>query len=205
MLSLVSTSTVHIAIDAHVADDEIHGQIRSDDGPTGSFSGWLGLISALDKFLTQGMGAEARGASARDADAPSTNGERHAAHVNNENRGGESRCTVMTGEQEQAIPPQSAGGCCCSPGPALSCFCARPASSCRRPMAAASWASDGLALAMFGQLCGHAGELPGLQTFASSDPARKLTLVDWTNLKASSRGLPCATTIAERVIGRFDA
>ena len=35
------------------------------------------------------------------------------------------------------------------------------------------------------------------------DPAEKLTLVVWTNLKASPRGLACAQTIAERLIGAF--
>ena len=54
MLSIVSTSTVHIAIEAHVGEDEIGGQIRSDAGPPASFSGWLGLISALDRLLSDG-------------------------------------------------------------------------------------------------------------------------------------------------------
>jgi hypothetical protein len=57
MLSLVSNSTVHIAIEAHVDDDEIRGQISSDAGPPGSFSGWLALICALDALLSSGMGA----------------------------------------------------------------------------------------------------------------------------------------------------
>ncbi len=57
MLSFVSTSTVRIAIEAHVGEDEISWQIRSDGGPPGSFSGWLGLISALDRLLSLGMGA----------------------------------------------------------------------------------------------------------------------------------------------------
>jgi hypothetical protein len=61
MLSLVSSSTVHIAIDAHVADDGISGQIRSDAGPPGAFSGWLGLIGALDAVLSQGTGANSAG------------------------------------------------------------------------------------------------------------------------------------------------
>jgi hypothetical protein len=58
MLSLVSTSTVHIEIEAHVGDDEIHGQIQSDTGPPGSFSGWLGLICALDALLSPVGGAD---------------------------------------------------------------------------------------------------------------------------------------------------
>jgi D-alanyl-D-alanine carboxypeptidase len=66
-------------------------------------------------------------------------------------------------------------------------------------------ASYGLAIAKFGQLYGHTGELPGFQTFAAYDPARKLTVVVWTNLKASPRGRPCAATIARQVIGRLYA
>ncbi len=58
MLSLVSPSTVHIAIEAYVGEDEINGQIRSDAGPPGSFSGWLGLISALDALLSVDVGAD---------------------------------------------------------------------------------------------------------------------------------------------------
>jgi hypothetical protein len=61
MLSFVSTRTVHIAIEAHVGDDEIRGQIRSDTGPSGSFSGWLGLISALDPLLSPGIRADRAG------------------------------------------------------------------------------------------------------------------------------------------------
>lgn len=59
MLSIVSTSTVQIVIEAHVGEDEIGGQIRSDAGPPALFSGWLGLISALDRLLTDGTGADA--------------------------------------------------------------------------------------------------------------------------------------------------
>jgi hypothetical protein len=61
MLSTVSTSTVHIAIEAHVGDDEIRGEIRSDAGPPGPFSGWLGLISALDALLSAGVRADGAG------------------------------------------------------------------------------------------------------------------------------------------------
>ncbi len=53
MLLTVSISTVHIAIEAHVSEDEISGQIRSDTGPPASFSGWLGLISAPDRLLSR--------------------------------------------------------------------------------------------------------------------------------------------------------
>ena len=75
MLSLVSTSTVHIEIEAQVGDDEICGRIRSDAGPPSSFTGWLGLISALDPLLSAGVGPRAPGTPPSGADAPGTNGE----------------------------------------------------------------------------------------------------------------------------------
>jgi len=52
---------VHIEIEAHIGDDEIRGEIRSDAGPPGPFSGWLGLISALDALLCPGVGADRAG------------------------------------------------------------------------------------------------------------------------------------------------
>ena len=63
----------------------------------------------------------------------------------------------------------------------------------------------GLALAKTGAVYGHGGSIPGFQTFAAYDPARRLTLVVWTNLKASPRGLPCAQTIAHQLLGRLYA
>jgi hypothetical protein len=71
MLSLVSTSTVHIEIEADVDADEICGRIRSDAGPPGSFTGWRGLISALDSLLSADVGPTAApGALPGGADAP---------------------------------------------------------------------------------------------------------------------------------------
>ena len=61
----------------------------------------------------------------------------------------------------------------------------------------------GLALGKFGALYGHTGELPGFQTFAGHDPGRDLTLVVWTNLKASPQGFACAATIARAVIDQL--
>jgi hypothetical protein len=61
MLSLVTSSTVHIAIEAQVGDDEIRGAIRSDAGTPRSFSGWLGLISALDALLSPRLGTDDAG------------------------------------------------------------------------------------------------------------------------------------------------
>jgi hypothetical protein len=77
MLSLVTTSIVHIAIEAHVGDDEIGGQIQTDAGPPALFSGWLGLISALDSLLSAGVRLTAApGALPSGGDAPGTTSER---------------------------------------------------------------------------------------------------------------------------------
>lgn len=62
-----------------------------------------------------------------------------------------------------------------------------------------SAAGYGLALAKFGPMYGHTGELPGFQTFAGYDPDRKYTLLIWTNLNAAPDGRPPATTIAIRL------
>ena len=70
MLSLVSTSTVHIEIEAQVGDDEICGRIRSDAGPPSSFTGWLGLISAARSAALRGRGAEGTGDAAERRGCP---------------------------------------------------------------------------------------------------------------------------------------
>jgi D-alanyl-D-alanine carboxypeptidase len=62
-------------------------------------------------------------------------------------------------------------------------------------------AGYGLAIGKFGALYGHTGELPGFQTFVGYDPDKHLTLVVWTNLKASPQGHPPAATIAMQLIG----
>jgi hypothetical protein len=76
MLLLVTTSIVHIAIEAHIGEDEIGGQIRSDAGPPALFSGWLSLISALDSLLSGSVGPTALpGALPSPGDAPGTTSE----------------------------------------------------------------------------------------------------------------------------------
>ena len=40
----------------------------------------------------------------------------------------------------------------------------------------------GLAIAKFGALYGHTGEVPGFNTFAGTDPQNKVTIVVWVNL-----------------------
>ncbi|QCB97811.1 class A beta-lactamase-related serine hydrolase [Arthrobacter sp. PAMC25564] len=59
----------------------------------------------------------------------------------------------------------------------------------------------GLALAKFGQLYGHTGELPGFNSFMGSDPVNKVTLVVWTNLAPSADGRDPAAVIARALIG----
>jgi D-alanyl-D-alanine carboxypeptidase len=57
----------------------------------------------------------------------------------------------------------------------------------------------GLAIAKYGGLYGHAGELPGFSTFAGHDPANHVTLVVWANLTPAPDGRSPATTIARAV------
>jgi D-alanyl-D-alanine carboxypeptidase len=59
----------------------------------------------------------------------------------------------------------------------------------------------GLAIAKFGELYGHTGELPGFNTFMGHDPVRDLTLVVWTNLAPAADGRDPATSIARELIG----
>ncbi len=61
----------------------------------------------------------------------------------------------------------------------------------------------GLALAQFGPLYGHTGELPGYNTFAAYDPARKITIVVWAASAPSPDGRAPATTLARTIIGEL--
>ncbi|WP_426977645.1 serine hydrolase domain-containing protein [Pseudarthrobacter sp. O4] len=63
----------------------------------------------------------------------------------------------------------------------------------------------GLALAKFGNLYGHTGELPGFNTFMGSDPVNKVTLVVWTNLAPSADGRDPAATISKALLGELYA
>jgi D-alanyl-D-alanine carboxypeptidase len=54
----------------------------------------------------------------------------------------------------------------------------------------------GLAIAKFGALYGHTGELPGYNSFMGHDPDRDITLVVWANLAPTPEGQDPATTIA---------
>jgi hypothetical protein len=44
----------HIAIDVRVDGDEISGQAGDGTGQPTPFLGWLGLLAALDRLLTDG-------------------------------------------------------------------------------------------------------------------------------------------------------
>ena len=51
MLVGVNDKVVHIAIDVSFADEQIQGQVCDGVGQPKPFSGWLGLIGALDAML----------------------------------------------------------------------------------------------------------------------------------------------------------
>lgn len=61
----------------------------------------------------------------------------------------------------------------------------------------------GLALAQFGPLYGHTGELPGYNTFAGYDPQRKITVVVWAATAPSPDGRAPGTTMARTIIGEL--
>jgi D-alanyl-D-alanine carboxypeptidase len=58
----------------------------------------------------------------------------------------------------------------------------------------------GLAIAKFGALYGHTGEVPGFNTFAGTDPQNKVTIVIWVNLDPTADGRAAATLIAKDLI-----
>ena len=58
----------------------------------------------------------------------------------------------------------------------------------------------GLAIAKFGALYGHTGEVPGFNTFAGRDPQHKVTIVVWVNLDPTADGRAAATLIAKDLI-----
>ena len=62
-------------------------------------------------------------------------------------------------------------------------------------------AAYGWAIAKFGNLYGHTGELPGYNSFMGHDPVNGVTLVVWTNLAPTVDGRDPATTIARELIG----
>jgi D-alanyl-D-alanine carboxypeptidase len=63
----------------------------------------------------------------------------------------------------------------------------------------------GLALARFGSLYGHSGELPGFNSFMGHDPERDITVITWTSLAPSVDGRGPAVELAKAVIGALYA
>ncbi len=61
----------------------------------------------------------------------------------------------------------------------------------------------GLGIAKYGALYGHTGEVPGFNTFAGTDPERKVTIVVWVNLEPTADGRAAATLIAKDLIERM--
>jgi D-alanyl-D-alanine carboxypeptidase len=66
-------------------------------------------------------------------------------------------------------------------------------------------AAYGMALARFGPLYGHTGELPGFNTFAGHDPDTGTTVVVWTSLAPSVDGLDPAVELTKLIIGALSA
>jgi D-alanyl-D-alanine carboxypeptidase len=61
----------------------------------------------------------------------------------------------------------------------------------------------GLALARFGPMYGHTGELPGFNTFTGYDPDRKISVVVWSSLAPSPDGQDPAAQMAKVIIGEL--
>ena len=61
----------------------------------------------------------------------------------------------------------------------------------------------GLAIAKFGALYGHTGELPGFNVFAGADPVHRVTVVVWANLEPTADGHAAASEIAKQIIERL--
>jgi D-alanyl-D-alanine carboxypeptidase len=63
----------------------------------------------------------------------------------------------------------------------------------------------GLALASFGPLYGHTGELPGTNSFMGHDPVRDITVVTWTSTAPAADGRGPAVELAKAVIAELYA
>jgi hypothetical protein len=47
----VAAQSLHLALDVEITDDQLCGQVCDGVGQPRPFSGWLGLIAALDALL----------------------------------------------------------------------------------------------------------------------------------------------------------
>jgi D-alanyl-D-alanine carboxypeptidase len=61
----------------------------------------------------------------------------------------------------------------------------------------------GLAIAQFGPVYGHTGELPGYNTFMGYDPQRKIAIIVWSSLNAAPDGRAPAVEMAKAIIGHL--
>jgi hypothetical protein len=61
ILLCVTSQTFHLALDVVVKDDQLRGQVGDGVGQPRSFSGWLGLIAALDGLLGTANAARNQG------------------------------------------------------------------------------------------------------------------------------------------------
>jgi hypothetical protein len=56
----LAAQTLHIELDVRIDGDEISGHAREGEGRPKPFSGWLGLIGALDGLLSTPRSAAER-------------------------------------------------------------------------------------------------------------------------------------------------
>jgi hypothetical protein len=69
ILFYVTAQSFHLALDVVVTDDQLRGQVCDGVGQPKPFSGWLGLIAALNGLLdTANATDHGRLAASRDAD-----------------------------------------------------------------------------------------------------------------------------------------
>jgi hypothetical protein len=74
----LAAQTLHIALDVRVDGDEISGHACEGEGKPKPFSGWLGLIGALDGLLNtpRSAGEEPAGPAARSIRDPRSRADR---------------------------------------------------------------------------------------------------------------------------------
>jgi len=61
ILFRVTSQTFHLALDVVVKDQKLRGQVGDGVGQPTAFSGWLGLIAALDRLLDTAGAARDQG------------------------------------------------------------------------------------------------------------------------------------------------
>ena len=61
ILFRVTSQTFHLALDVVIKDHKLRGQVGDGVGQPTAFSGWLGLIAALDRLLDTAGAAQDQG------------------------------------------------------------------------------------------------------------------------------------------------